>query len=347
MLPPGGQQQSGATAALAALGSVGGLAGGLSAKTPDELYVALLRSDSVLRALDTRFELRARYEVDTHEVLRKTLPRYVRIGADKKTGVISVEADDEDPKFAAELANAHLQEVTLVLSRLAVSEAQQRRQFFEGQLASTKESLVSAEAALRSVQESSGVVALDRQAEALIAGVARLRATIVEREVRLRVLRTNATDQNPDVQRLMAEIQALRAELARAESAQGQPNESGMNMSVSRLPATATRYIRALREVKLQESLLEAMLRQFELAKLDEAKEGPLLQTIDIAVPPDYKSKPSRAVIVLGTTLVGFLLASGWVIVTRHLRESRARHPERARAFAALARAWLGHRQGY
>ena len=107
MLAPGSQQQSGSAAALAALGSLGGLAGGLGAKSPDELYVALLKSDSVQRALAERFDLKAHYDVDTFETLRKVLPSYIRIASDKKSGLITVEVDDESPKFAADLANAH------------------------------------------------------------------------------------------------------------------------------------------------------------------------------------------------------------------------------------------------
>ncbi|HTJ04265.1 MAG TPA: Wzz/FepE/Etk N-terminal domain-containing protein, partial [Caldimonas sp.] len=165
-LAPGSQQQSGSAAALAALGSLGGLAGGLAAKTPDDLYVALLKSDSVLRGLDARFDLKKHYDVETHEALRRVVPGFIRVSADKKSGVINVEVDDKDAKFAADVANAHEAEVTKLLGRLAVSEAQLRRVFFEKQLQDTKENLVKAEQALRGVQEKSGVIVLDKQAEA-------------------------------------------------------------------------------------------------------------------------------------------------------------------------------------
>ena len=134
LLAPQSQQQSASGAALAALGALGGLAGGLAPKTPDELYVALLKSDSVDRALAERFDLLTRYDVRTYEALRKTLPKYIRVSSEKKSGLITVEVDDESPKFAADLANAHREEVTKVLGRLAVSEAQLRRVFFESQL---------------------------------------------------------------------------------------------------------------------------------------------------------------------------------------------------------------------
>ncbi len=340
LLAPGSQQQSGSAAALAALGSLGGLAGGLGAKSPDELYVALLKSDTVQRALNERFKLQDHYDVGSYEALRKTLPSYIRVASDKKSGVISVEVDDEDRQFAADLANAHEVEVTKLLGRLAVSEAQLRRAFFEKQLNDTKENLIKAEQGLRKVQEKSGVIVLDKQAEALIAGAALVRAQITEREVQLKVLRTGATDQNPDVMRLSSELRALRSELARMESAKGGAAGSAVDMPVGRIPEAAIDYVRARRELKLQETLLESMVRQYEIAKLDEAKEGPALQQVDIAMPPDYKSKPSRALIVLASTLIAFLLVSAWVVVRRYVALVRSEDPASAAAWRALRRAW-------
>ena len=342
LLAPNSQQQGGSAAAMAALGALGGLGGlaGVGSKTPDELYVALMKSDSVVRALAERFDLKAHYEVETYEQLRKVVPKYVRVTSDKKSGLISVEVDDESPKFASDLANAHREEVTRVLGRLAVSEAQLRRVFFENQLKETKENLIKAEEGLQRVQERSGVIVLDKQAEALILGAAQLRAQIVEREVRLKVLRTGATEQNPEVVRLNSELRALRAELARMESAQGAPTGSAIDLPVGRIPAAAIDYVRARRELKLQETVLESMVRQFELAKLDEAKEGQGLQLVDVAVPPDRRSKPSRLLIVLGGTLGTLLLASALVVVRRYNAQARALDPQRAAAWESLRRAW-------
>jgi len=339
MLAPGSQQQSGSAAALAALGSLGGLVGG-AAKSPDELYVALLKSDSVQRALAERFDLKARYDVPNYEALRKALPTYIRVVSDKKSGLITVEVDDKEPQFAADLANAHAGEITKVLGRLAVSEAQLRRVFFEGQLKDTKEHLIKAEQDLRRVQEKSGVIVLDKQAEALIAGAAQVRGLIAEREVQLKVLRTAATEQNPDVIRLSSEVRALRGELARMESSQGGNAGSAVDMPVGRLPEAAIDYVRARRELKLQEVLLEGMIRQYEVAKLDEAKEGPMLQQVDKAVPPDHKSKPSVALIAIASTLLALLGSTAFVFVRRYTAWSRALNPQDAQARLAMAKAW-------
>jgi capsule polysaccharide export protein KpsE/RkpR len=345
LLPPPSSQQSGTAAALSALGAMSGL-GSLSgaAKTPDELYVALLKSDSVVRALDERFALRKRYKVKNYEALRRAMPLYVRVNADKKSGVINVEVDDEDPRFAADLANGHYEEIGKVLGRLAVSEAQQRRVFYEQQLHETKENLIKAEQDLQKVQERSGVIVLDKQTEALIGSAANLRALIADREVQLRVLRTSATPQNPDVQRLASELAGLRAELARMESQKDPGNASPVEMPVGRIPAAAVDYVRARRELKIQETILEGMLRQYELAKLDEAKEGASLQLVDKALPPDYKSKPSRALIVLAGTLLAFLAVTGFVVGRRYMAVLSEADPGHGAAWQSLRHAWRWRR---
>jgi capsule polysaccharide export protein KpsE/RkpR len=345
LLPPGSQQQGGSAAALAALGSLGGLAG-VSGKTPDELYVALLRSDSVLRGLDEHFKLRARYEVKDFESLRKGIAKYVRVTSDKKSSLISLEVDDEEPRFAADLANAHVTEISKVLARLAVSEAQQRRLFFERQLKDTKENLVKAESDLQALQERSGMIVLDKQAEAVISGAAQVRTAIAEREIRLRVMRTSSTEQNPDVMRLTSELQGLRAELSRLESRQEGASNGALDLPVGKLAEVSVAYVRARRELKLHEALMEAMVRQYESAKLDEAKEGPLLQQVDPALPPDRKSKPARALIVVASALGALLIASLWVIGRGYAALAARDRPESDQAWQRFKAAWRLRRVG-
>lgn len=344
LMPPNTQQQGGAMAALASLGALGSLAGSLSQKTPDEQYVALLKSDTVQRALADRFGLYERWKVDYYEQMRKTFASYVRIASDKKSGLITIEVDDRDPQFAASLANGYPDEIGRLLDRLAVSEAKSRRIFFEQQLKETKDHLVAAELGLLKVQETYGVIVLDKQAEALIGGAASLRAQITEREVMLNVLRKSATEKNPDVQRLSAEVAALRSQLARMESSSSGDKPSVFDMPVNKLTGGGVEYIRALRELKLQEALLEAMIRQYEMAKLDEAKEGPALQQVDVAKAPDYKSKPARALIVLAAMLVAALAVSVWTIWRRYRDYVRDTDPETARAWTRTRQAWRWRR---
>jgi len=124
------------------------------------------------------------------------------------------------------------------------------------------------------------------------------------------------------------------------ESAQGSAAASPVEMPVGRIPAAAIDYVRARRELKLQETLLEGMVRQYEIAKLDEAKEGPSLQQVDVAQVPDYKSRPSRSLIVLASTLIALLLVSAWVVVRRYAAVLREVDPVAASAWRGMARAW-------
>ena len=339
-LPPANtQQQGGSAAALAALGSLSGL-GSVGGKTPDEMYVGLLGSDSVLRGLDQQFDLKARYKVESHETLKRMVGGVIRINADKKSGFISVEVDDQDPEFAAKLANAHADQVRKVLGRLAVSEAQQRRMFYELQLKETKDRVVEAETGLRAFQEKSGMVALERQAEFALSSAAQLRNMIAEREVQMKVLRLEATAENPAAIRLASEINALRAELASAESNKSEKSGNNSGISVAKLPSTAVEYLRARRELKLQETLLEGMIRQYELAKLDEAKEGPSLQQVDQAMPPDRKSKPKRASLVLAGTAIALFLSTIIVLGRRYMAKVREENPSAGKSWQALSAAW-------
>ena len=343
LLPPGSQGQSSSAAALAALGALGGGLGGLSglaAKTPDELYVALLKSDSVQRVLADKFDLKTRWDKKTYEELRKEFPQHVRVAADKKSGVISVEVDDEVPKFAADLANGYTAEITQLLGRLAVSEAQQRRVFFEQQLKETKENLVKAEQGLRQVQEKSGVIVLDKQAEALITGAALLRAQIVEREVQLKVLRTGATEQNPDVQRLNSELRAMRAELARMESSQGGTRRQ-RDRHAGRQAARGRHRIRA--RAARAEAAGGAARKHGAPVRDRQARRGQGragAAAVDVALPPDRKSKPQRALIVLASTLLALLASSAWVVVRRYSAQTRENDPEQAAAWDSFTRAW-------
>lgn len=339
LLPPQ-QQGQGASAALAALGALGGLAAGAAgAKSPDEMYVSLLKSDSVVRALDGRLKLRERLEAPNFEALKKALPQVVRATAEKKSGIITIEVDDDDAAFAAQLANAHVDELRRLLSRLSITEAQQRRDFYEQQLLATKENLIKADLDFQRMQERTGAIAIDKQAEAILSGMAQVRARIAEREVQLRVLRQSATEHNPDVQRLQAEIEALRVELIRMEKT-APDTASVVDLPAGQIPEVAAGYLRARREVKFQEVLLESLLKQYELARLDAAKEGPSLQLVDTAEPPDHPSKPSRALVIITGTLLSTLLTMSYTVWRRYHAWQSALDPHAASAWVALRQAW-------
>ena len=322
-MPPQ-QQQSAAAAMLQGLGALGGLAGAASGlKNPADQYVAFLKSRTMQDALIDRFKLTERYETDYREDARKVLGANALI-ASGKDGLITIDASDKEPEFAARLANAHVEELGLLLNRLAVTEAQQRRVFFEKQLANAKDHLVKAEQALKSSGVNSG--ALKASPQMAVEGLAKLKAGITAQEIKLASMRGYLTERAPDFKQAQTELSALRAQLTRAE--REEPISGG-----------DSDYIAKFREFKYQETLFDLFAKQYEMARVDESREGAVIQVVDAAQPPERKSKPQKARIAVLTTLaVGiFLLLTVFV---RHALRSADQSPQSAEQMAKLRGAW-------
>ncbi len=292
-LPPQ-QQQSSAASMLASLGALGGLAGAATGiKSPADQYIAFMKSVSVQNALIDRLKLMERYEAKLKIDARQALLGSVRI-ASGKDGLISVEVDDKDPKFAADLANAHVEELRNLLGRLAVTEAQQRRMFFEKQLQVTKENLAKADLALKSSGINSSV--LKSSPSSAVEAVARLKAGISVQEVKLGSMRNYLTENAPEFKQALNELASLRTQLAKAEKEEPAPKDT-------------SDYVSRYREFKYQETMFELFAKQFELAKVDESREGAVIQVLDVAQPPERKAKPKKALIAIIATLAsGFAL---------------------------------------
>lgn len=337
LLPPQGGGAGGAAAALAQLGGLAGLAGISTGGTTADTVVSMLKSRSTKDEIIDRFKLIERYEAEMRQDAYLELDKRVRVSSDKKSGLITVEVDDEDPAFAAEMANAYYEVLRSLMTRVAVTEAQQRRVFFEEQFAKAKEDLGNAEVALKETQERTGLVELKSQAEATIGAVARLRAEIAQREVQLSAMRTFATAENSDYRRVVAELNGLRTELKKLDKG-GSGGELGL-VSAGNLPQQGLEYVRAFREVKYQEAIFEIMAKQYELAKIDEAKDGGDVQQLDAAIPPERKSKPKKAIIVVVSVLAAGFLAVLIALLRGALRNSGS-NPETQGKLKALKHAW-------
>ncbi len=302
-MPPQ-QAQSNAASALAALGPLTGLAGGaLSAGNTGDRYVALMQSVTVSDRLIERFKLMEAYDSKFRVDARKELSRNVRIALGKKDGLINVEVDDTNPQRAADIANRYVDELRRVTAGLAVTEAQQRRMFFEQQLQQSRERLVQAQQALQASGFNPG--ALKAEPKAAAEGYARLKAEVTAAEVRLQVTRSSLTDGAPEVRQQQATLNALREQLARTEQAAA--------------PAGGPDYIGRYRDFKYQETLFDLYARQFELARVDESREGTLIQVLDPATAPERKSKPKRAITAAGTALAVALVLVAWVLMRRSM----------------------------
>ena len=324
-LPPQ-QQQSSAASMLASLGALGGLAGAATGlKNPADQYVAFLKSNTIKDVLIDRFQLVERYEVKLRSDARLRLDEVVKVSAGKD-GLITLEVDDWDPRFAAELANSYIAELRGLLSRLAVTEAQQRRLFFEKQLTLTKENLNKAEGLLRSTGVSDR--ALKSNPASAVAAVAALKAQVTAQEVKLGALRGYLTDSSPEFKLALTELASLRAQLSKLERDDTGPGK-----------AADADYVNRYRDFKYHEALFELFAKQYEVARIDEAREGAVVQVLDIAQAPERKSKPKRALIaVIATLACGFALLL--FVFMRQAYRNSAKSVEGAAKLDALKHAW-------
>jgi uncharacterized protein involved in exopolysaccharide biosynthesis len=316
-LPPQNSPGSGMAAQLASqLGALGvGALGGL--KNPGDVYLGILGSRTVADSLIKQFDLHKVYGTDKQSDTIKKLKRRSTFTSGKNT-LITISVDDHDPKRAADLANAYMDALRDQNGRLALSDASQRRLFFEEQLEREKNALADAEVELKKTQEKTGLIAPIGQAQVEIEAIAHLRAQIASDQVALQALRQGATEQNPQVVRLQTEIDGLQDQLKRLESDPATRDPGNVQPPTSRVPELALEYVRKQRDVKYHEALFEMIAKQYEAARLDESRDAPLLQVIDRAVVPDQRSSPQRAITLIISLILGALLGAAWVILSSY-----------------------------
>jgi tyrosine-protein kinase Etk/Wzc len=331
VLPPQ-QNQSSAAMLLGQLGGLAALTGSsLGMKNPADLFVGMLKSRTVADNIIARFDLKRLYRKDTLVETRDVLADKSSIVAGKD-GLISIEYENEDAQLAAAIANAYVEELENLSHSLAITEAGQRRLFFEQQLKKAKDDLAESEVALKVTQEKTGLIKLDDQGRAIIEAVASIRAQIAAKEVESRAMRSFATEQNSEYVRIQQQLAALRGELAKLEKSRIS-GDGDILLPTGRVPEAGLEYLRKFRDVKYNETIFELLAKQFEAAKIDEAKDAGIVQVVDRAVPPDRKSKPKRAVIVILATAIAGFLAVLWAF----LSEAK----ERANRDAAHAARWM------
>ena len=323
-MPPQ-QQQGGAALMMQSLGALGGLAGAAAGiKNPSDQFIAFLRSESVADGLVDRFDLMTRYHVNLRVDARSSLWSRSRFSSGKD-GLISLEVDDADPVFAADLANGYVKEFGKLLARMAVTEAQQRRSFFEKQLMDATENLKSAEIALQDTGV--GVSALKSSPEATISRLAALQGQVTAQEIRLGSMRGYLAESAPEFKQGLADLAAMRAQLAKIEQASATPSKGG------------SEYLGHYRDFKYYQTLFELFSKQFELAKIDEAREGAVVQVLDVALPPERKSKPQKAQAAIATALAAGVFLLLFVFIREAWRKA-GEDPESREKLFRLRRAW-------
>ncbi len=283
------------------------LLAGFGLRNPSDLYVGILESRALADSVINRFDLKQVYGVTYYQSARKHLRRNTSIKAGKDT-LIHIEVSDRDPKRAAELANAYVEELSKRDSTVTLTEASQRRSFFEEQLAKQRDLLADAEIALRNTQQTTGLMVPTGQAEALLRSTSQLHAEILSRQAQLAGMRVYAADDNPHYVMVKRQLEALQSELATLEK--GEHVSGTPDVPVGKLPAAALEYIRKYRDVKYHETLYEVLAKQYEAARLDEAKSAPMVQVIDKALTPEKKSWPPRTIIILVSSFLAAILSA-------------------------------------
>lgn len=347
LLPP--QQNSSMGAALAsqlgAMGGVAALAGSsLGLKSPNEMFASMLKSRTVEDAMVQRFGLMQEYHAKYISDARRDFEKRATVDASSKDGLIHILVEDRDPRRAAELANGYVDQFRNLSEHLAITEASQRRLFFEQELEKAKDNLASAEEALKQTEQTTGMIQLDSQARALIESAAALRAQITSREVQIQGMQTYATGENAQLVQAQRELESLRAQLAKLGGSEGSAS-SELIVPKGRVPEAGLEYVRKLRDVKYNETIFEILARQFEVAKLDEARQGALIQVVDPAIPPDKRSFPKRGLIVIGATAAGFLIGIFTAFVMAGFRRMKD-DPEASLKFHLLQRSLALKRKG-
>ena len=307
ILPPAKPQSLSSVLMGQFSGMAGALAPSLGLKDPADMYIGILRSRTTNDDLVAEFGLKQVYSSATKEDARRKLVSRASFTSGKDA-MIRISVEDRDPHRAAALANAFITELNRQNNRIALTESSQRRLFFERQVAVEKEEVAAAESALKQTQQRTGLVEIGNQAQVVISSIARLRSEVTMEQVSLERLKMGATTENPEIARREAELSALRSQLRKLEAGSTRQSSGDPLIPVANVPQAGLEYLRAVRDVKYHEALFEVLAKQYEAARIDEAKDVPVIQVVDSAIPPEKKSGPARTQItVLSAVFFGIL----------------------------------------
>jgi uncharacterized protein involved in exopolysaccharide biosynthesis len=343
LLPP--QESSSMSSALnSQLGSIGALLGsGLGLKNTNDTYVGLFKSEALENSMVEHFGLIQQYHVKFLSDARKAFESHVKLDGSGKDGMIHISIVDKDPVRAAELTNGYVDQFRLLSENIAITEASQRRLFFQKELEKTKDQLATAEEALKQTESTTGVMQVDMQARALTESATSLRGQIAAKKVQIQGMETYATGENYQLVQAENELASLRAQLAKVGGSEDSPG-SELVIPKGKVPEAGLEFVRKERDVKYYTTIFDILARQFEAAKLDEAKEGAIIQVVAPATVPDRRSSPKRAIIVIVATFVGFFFGVLFALL-RGAMEYVRQDPEMNIKLEHLRRALFRRRQ--
>jgi uncharacterized protein involved in exopolysaccharide biosynthesis len=332
LMPPDFNSSSALLAALPALsapGDAAGAAGGsvmslanrlLGLNSPGLLMVGVLRSRTIEDELIERFGLMELYSARYIEDARKKLEGYTDIGEDSETGIISISVDDKSPERAAAMARAYTETLNRVLAQVNTSTAHRERLFIEQRLAEVKSELDDSAREFSQFASQNAAIDIPEQAKAMVGAAADLQAQLIASQAMLRGLQQVYTDDNPRVRQVQAQIAELETQLAKMGGknlnvADGSAlSNDDVYPSIRQLPLLGVRYLDLYRRSRINEAVYELLSKEYEVIKIQEARNMPTVQVLDQPVIPQKKSSPRRLWIMLGGTTFCFLFAATWIV---------------------------------
>lgn len=302
---------------IPSLGSVSGGAASAAMmlqQDPSDMYLGMLASrsvqDDVIDHLGLMEVYKAKKKVDARNALKGQSKFKVN-----KNSLISVDVTSKDPVLATKIANAYLDALYRLNGSMVASASAHRRAFFEEQMESQKQALDAAEVALKQAEEKTGIVLPEGEAQAGLRAIVDLQTAIGTAEANLSGLRMGATEDNPQVVQARAQLAELRAQLARQQANVAKQGARMGLASSAALPGLAMELVRKMRDVKLNESLYDALTQQYEKARIASLDPGPQFQIVDRAIVPERKAGPQRKLIAIGGIVLGFFAGLVWVMI--------------------------------
>lgn len=337
-LIPSDRKQSSAMSMLNQLGPLAGMAGaGLGGGSDTEVLMTMLKSRRVQDQIIAKHKLtKSKGGELSMEQARKGLSGATAASLGRKDGVITISVKDRSPNKAAEMANDYVTELERLSRELALTVASQRRAFLEKQLKDASKTLNEAEEAMRISQETKGLIQLEQQGRAAIEAIATLQAQIAAKEVELGALKLSATDNNPEVKRAVTILAQMRTQLANLERDNPESTQGSSSIiTTSQVPKAGLEYARRLRDLKFAETINQLLTQQYQMAKVQESQNAPILQILDVAIPPEQRSSPKRRQMVLMAMVASVFAMCLLAFILEAKRQSEV-DPEQAGKIADL-----------
>ena len=321
--PPAGQGLAmlagiaGRTGVGSNLGALGGDLLGI--ENSADLFAGVLESRTVQNDLITKYDLRRVYGERRWVDARKELARSTDVSIDRKSGILTIQVTDHDPARARAMAQEYVAELDNVVTQLNTSSAHRERVFLEERLGQVKTELESAEKDFSQFASKNGAIDIKEQGKAMVEAAAVLEGQLIAAQTELQGLRQIFTDQNVRVRTTQARIDELRRQLTKMSGKQdgpdgAAPKDDELYPSIRKLPLLGVTYADLYRRMKVKETVFETLTQQYEIAKVQEAKEVPSVKVLDPAEIPERKVFPPRTVLTLLGALIALLIGAGWVI---------------------------------